>query len=501
VAVNRRILIQAAAPSIFLGLLLCGACLLTAWYVNRLHSNLADLLNQDQRSMSAAQDMEIAARQLRFRCYLYLIDPSPSLLKEINDTGSHFLGSWSVAQQCRITPRQKLQLLAVKDGYDEYQRDFDRLRGEVDRGGPRRDYRELAEYHIIRHVSDPCREYLRLSEETMRRHALDSELIATRLNWLMILLGIVAPVGGLISGYGLARRLSRTFHRLSVHVHDMARQLDHDVATIHLAPDGDIGELDRQLGHVVQRVGEVTADLRRQQNEMLRAQQLAAVGQLAAGVAHEIRNPLTSIKMLVEAALREQKPRPFTVDNLRVVHGEVLRLEQTIQGFLDFARPPTPCRKACDLRCVVTQALDLVRTRARQQKIDVEVDCPEEPVIAEVDAGQLRSVLVNLCVNALDAMPRGGRLTVRVIPSETGIRIDVADTGDGIAAEIAPKLFTPFLSTKETGTGLGLSISKRIMEEHGGRIDGCNQPDGGACFTVTLPTPKTESNHADLADH
>jgi signal transduction histidine kinase len=130
----------------------------------------------------------------------------------------------------------------------------------------------------------------------------------------------------------------------------------------------------------------------------------------------------------------------------------------------------------------------LIRARARQQGVEVEAHDPEEPVQGDVDRGQLCTVLVNLFLNALDAMPHGGRLAVSLETSPTAeVRLGVADTGTGILPEVAGRLFTPFASSKPTGTGLGLSISRRIIEEHGGRITACNRPEGGACFTITLP--------------
>jgi signal transduction histidine kinase len=235
---------------------------------------------------------------------------------------------------------------------------------------------------------------------------------------------------------------------------------------------------------------------------MLRAQQLAAVGQLAAGVAHEVRNPLTSIKMLVEAALREHKPRPFTEDNLRIVHGEILRLEQTVQGLLDFARPPKLKKQSSDLCAVVARAVELIRVRARQQKVGIESNGLEEPIHALVDPGQFCTVLVNLLVNALDAMPHGGRLSIQVYATpEQTIHLEVSDTGEGIRSEMIGQLFTPFVSTKPTGSGLGLSISKRIIEEHGGRIAVSNRAGRGACFAITLPATVSEESYADASGH
>jgi signal transduction histidine kinase len=181
----------------------------------------------------------------------------------------------------------------------------------------------------------------------------------------------------------------------------------------------------------------------------------------------------------------------------------VLRLEQTVQGFLDFARPPALQRRLCDVRDVVQRGVDLVRARARQQKVQIDTRCPEAPALAEVDAGQLCTVLVNLFVNALDAMPRGGSLAVRLGASPAGVRLTVTDTGEGISAAVAGRLFTPFASTKPTGCGLGLSISRRIIEEHGGGLAASNAADGGACFTITLPAtaePGGESHAGPASD-
>src|SRR5260221_1178627 len=131
---------------------------------------------------------------------------------------------------------------------------------------------------------------------------------------------------------------------------------------------------------------------------------------VAASVAHEVRNPLTGFKMPVESALQSENRKPLNLEDLQVIHREVARLEQTVQGFLNFARLPAPRCSTCDLRDVVRQAVELVGARARQQGVTLDVHAPDAPVPAFIDPGQLDTVLVNLFINALDAMPQGGRL-------------------------------------------------------------------------------------------
>ena len=252
----------------------------------------------------------------------------------------------------------------------------------------------------------------------------------------------------------------------------------------------------------MRRVEQVTERLQRQQRALLRAEQLSVVGKLAASVAHEIRNPLTSVKMLVGLALRRQKPKPLGEADLRVIHDEVGRVEHTVQHLLEFARLPEPKRSQVDLLAVVTHAADLVRSRATEQGVALHIPESHAPVYADVDRDQMHSVLVNLMLNALDAMPHGGRLDVELWPALDGsIVLRVGDSGPGIPDDVLGRLFEPFVSTKPTGTGLGLSISRRIIEEHDGTIRVQNRPEGGACFTIRLPARPAEMNHHADAAH
>src|SRR5260370_23043575 len=264
----------------------------------------------------------------------------------------------------------------------------------------------------------------------MKRVADESSNASLQGTLALVLLGVAGPVGGLVMGYGVARGLQQSIYRLSVRVQDMAHHLDRDVGSVNVVAGGDVQDVALQMRHIVQRVEEVAERLQQHQRDMMRAEQLAAVGQLAAGVAHEVRNPLTGIKMLVESALQSGNKKPLNLEDLQVIHREVARLEKTVQGFLSFARLPTPQCSTCDLRAVVREATELVGGRARQQGVTLAVRTPGDPVDAFIDRGQLDTVLVNLFINALDAMPHGGQLEVEVEHTAgAGARVVVADTG------------------------------------------------------------------------
>lgn len=221
---------------------------------------------------------------------------------------------------------------------------------------------------------------------------------------------------------------------------------------------------------------------------VLRAESLAEVGQVAAGLAHELRNPLTAIKMLVQANREDAESQGLPAEDLRVIELEIRRMEERLNVFIDFARPPRPERRLIDLKMVVDQTLALVGGRARKQRVALNFESPPSPVEVEADGEQLRQLLVNLALNALDVMPRGGVLEVEIRPAAgAGVEVIVLDTGPGIPDRHFARLYEPFFTTKETGLGLGLPVSQRIAHDHGGTLCATNRPQGGAQFVLRLP--------------
>jgi two-component system sensor histidine kinase HydH len=232
--------------------------------------------------------------------------------------------------------------------------------------------------------------------------------------------------------------------------------------------------------------------------QLLRAEQMMAIGQVAAGVAHELRNPLTSIKGLIQVNLRELGDRGLPTEDLEVIEHEIRRMEKSLQTFLDFARPPRPERRLQPIAVIVERVLALVGGRARKQQVDLRFLQQASGVEADVDGGQIQQLLLNLVLNALDAMPQGGTVEMELgSPRDGFLEVYVRDTGPGIASHILPKVFETFVSSKETGVGLGLPLSRRIAEDHGGTLIAYNLPVEGACFLLRLPVATQSIPFAD----
>jgi signal transduction histidine kinase len=226
---------------------------------------------------------------------------------------------------------------------------------------------------------------------------------------------------------------------------------------------------------------------------VLRSEQLAAVGQLAAGLAHELRNPLMAMKVLVQSASELGEEHVMTTTDLHVLEEEIDRLERLVKVFLDFAQPPRLQQRVFQLDSAIRSVMHLLEPRAIRRGVHVVLRSSHSPVEIEADESQVRQVVMNLLINAMEAVRSGGRVEIRLgsLMDETSASwttIDVVDDGCGLPAELGSRIFDPFISTKETGVGLGLSICRRIVESHGGAIQCADSPTGGSVFTVQLPT-------------
>jgi signal transduction histidine kinase len=226
-------------------------------------------------------------------------------------------------------------------------------------------------------------------------------------------------------------------------------------------------------------------ELRATVEQLLIADRHSSLGRMSAAIVHEIRNPLGAIKGAAEA-LESSVPRGRE-EFLGIIKLESDRLNELVTDFLRFARPRAPEMLPTPAHEVIDSVAKLTRNQAERSRVRIEIFAADDLPPVMMDAEQMKQVLLNLILNAIDAMPRGGCLTVDVSRSGDGLVIIVKDTGEGIDPAVRATLFSPFVTTKARGSGLGLAIAHRLVSQHGGRITADDAAGGGAVFQVWLP--------------
>jgi two-component system sensor histidine kinase HydH len=247
------------------------------------------------------------------------------------------------------------------------------------------------------------------------------------------------------------------------------------------------GDANGHLGKVI-----LFRDLTEIQNlkaEVERSRRLASLGRLAAGVAHEIRNPLSSIKGFATYFMDRYKDVPEDQKTAEIMIQEVERLNRVITQLLEFARPMSLHKRPVSMPDIINHSLKMIERKAEEKKIKITVNISPEINEVSLDPDRMNQVLLNLYLNAVEAMPEGGTLTIELFPdrADNGISVVVSDTGIGINAEDAAHIFDPYFTTKTSGTGLGLAIVHRIVQAHAGEIRVDSEPNLGTSVTLNLP--------------
>jgi signal transduction histidine kinase len=296
----------------------------------------------------------------------------------------------------------------------------------------------------------------------------------------LVILGI-----GTIVAVILAGRYSRPIEQMAAAAGKVASG-DFD-QSLPVARRDEIGQLARSFDHMIARLRED-----RELRERLRtAEHMATVGQFARSIAHEIKNPLNFISLSVDHMRDAYRPGngeqaaryESLIDNIK---GEVARISHFAESFLEYGRPFELHRRRCSLNILLDEVLELVAARAVAGQVQIRRDIAALPELT-VDPGFIKTCLYNIVINAFEAMPGGGVLTVRGSVGESQVTLAFADTGEGLSAMDMDKVFTPLFSTKQGGLGLGLALTRRIIEEHGGKVSFTSTRGRGSEVSLHLP--------------
>jgi signal transduction histidine kinase len=256
-----------------------------------------------------------------------------------------------------------------------------------------------------------------------------------------------------------------------------------------------IAEVEMCLPYLITKLETAISDLKENQGRLIHAEKLASMGQMAAGIAHELNNPLGVILMYAHILREDLAGRTESERQLedidRIIH-ESERSRSIVKGILNFAREEKVDREPTDINALLSEAIEAARALEAAGQVRVELDLDDALGLCRVDRRQMRQVFDNIIKNAIEAMPGGGSLTVESRKGVGQFTVAISDTGPGIPLENLPRLFSPFFTTKPAGkgTGLGLVVCYGIVKMHGGTIEAANRPGGGARFEITVREPQ-----------
>ncbi len=497
-----------AVPAVAISLTLLAIGIGAAWYFHVQDANFSLLLKRLTAENQAGVEVANKLTGIRRQLTLYRRHDETHSLKSIQQLDEEFWQWLSQAEQLSSSDEQRTWVLQTREAYQPASAEL-RVAWQSPESEPISDGRiELLISDVISGRALPAAENYRQSSQRAVLQASEENIVITgRVTIGLVVLGLCGALAGLLIGYVMSRVVSRSVVQLNLPIRDAAGKLAEVIGPVSLRGVDRLDDVKPALHDLADQIGKVVIRLQKSQRDALRAEQLAALGQLAAGMAHELRNPLTSIKLLVQSAAEQGASGVLEGRDLIILEQEIVRLERAIQLFLDFARPAKLQKQRFDLREVIENTVELVSKRAARQHVKLICQLSDRPLLIEADAEQIRQVTLNLLINSLDVLPGGGTIDITVdLPdnprdAHTGdisatvrrVLLQICDNGPGLPDSLVERIFEPFVSTKETGLGLGLSICRRIVEDHGGTIGAGNRAGGGAEFHVELPLAESSA--------
>ena len=471
-----------------------GAAAAVTWYTIHIEKMLTTIIEHNMAAFANAEALENAlVNQKGFVSY-YFLDSDPEWLQQLNQYRQIFDQRLAEAKTLAHGPAQAEALDRIEGRYRSYVELKDKVIAQFNSG--QRSASTILNQQVRLHFFDIlslCEAYKNIQTraiETARQETFSQTA------QLRIVAATVSLVGFLLAGIlalilvkqilnPIARLLETTF------ADDTARY-----------PDNVVAALSKSVADLIHNVDQTQSELAKSREHLLQAEKMAVVGKLAAGMAHSIRNPFTSVKMRLFSLARTLRMTAAQKEDFDVISEEIRHIDTIVQNFLEFSRPPKLAMQSIAISTIVDNTLQLLSHRLKSYDVTIELSRPHQVPPVQADPEQLKEVLVNLMVNACEAFEqRGGRIKIeeKVVTGDGDgrrrVMVRLSDSGPGIDPALHEQVFQPFFTTKEDGTGLGLSIAQRIVDEHGGRLTLESAPGLGAVFVITLPIEDMESEY------
>jgi signal transduction histidine kinase len=465
---------------------LVGA-LVTVWYTYRMEGLLNNILDKNVAALQEAEALENAlVNQKGFVSY-YFLDGNPDWLRQLGEYRQIFKQRLKEVRSTVETERQKEAVERIETEYNLYTTGKDEVikhyrAGEKEVGA--RLHSEVRTFFFK--TLQLCEDYKKLHKQRIEYAMAKSHAEA---RGLRIIVGTAILIVILLS----LLLIFVLFSQILGPIRRIAREAEREGASGESRDE--VKALSLRVRGLIEDVDQKQEELEISRAHLLQAEKMALVGKLAAGVAHTIRNPLTSVKMRLFSLGRTLDLNVTQKEDFEVISEEVGHIDTIVQNFLEFSRPPKLKMQKVSPSEVVDLVLQLLEHRLKSYDVDIQVIRKQALPEIELDPEQLKEVLVNLIVNACEAMERGGSIAIHEEASfeESLGRVAViglTDNGPGISESARKRIFEPFFTTKDEGSGLGLSIALRIVEKHGGRLDLTSKEGEETTFSITLPVPE-----------
>ena len=454
------------------------------WYTHQMQTLLTYIVDRNVAAFQAAEALETAlVNQKGFVSY-YFLDGDPDWLRQLGRYRQIFQERLNQVRSLVETRKQEEAIDRIETEYRQYIDAKDKViayykAGERDAGARLHSKMRDRFFKIL----ELCQDYKKLHTEKIKQVRELSRVQAGKLRLFAGSAMFIVLFLALLMGFVFINHILGPLKRL-------AMETDRNRAS---GESGDeVIALSRSVHGLIEEYDQTQFELVKSRDHLVQAEKLALVGKLAAGMAHSIRNPLTSVKMRLFSLGRTLDLSAPQKEDFDVISDEIRHIDTIVENFLEFSRPPKLKVQRVSPSDVVDSAVKLLEHRLKSYDVSIDINRKRPLSEIQADPEQLKEVLVNLVVNACEAMDGGGSI---VINEEEGLKdpfgrvvvVRLSDNGPGISTAIKEKVLQPFFSTKEEGTGLGLSIASRIVEQHGGKLEFSSEEGKGTTFTIILP--------------
>lgn len=474
-----------------IAIILAGGFLIIS-YIYRIQDETTTLMEQNVRSAKTAKELTLSLYDIRAASLTYLFDRSPERIAILQQKQSDFILLLQKAKESANTEEENVLIQQISALFSNYQQTLTNALElhKMGRISQPNKLIVLASQDLINTIEEKTNSFIAKNESAQAEYQESIQKNDNIIRSAMYALGFGGIVLGIVLGWMVARILLNPIYKLVLKVRDAAGS--EVVEHIKMSPGKELEELDLHINRLIGRINQANEDLRRNRELLERSSKLAAIGKIAPALAHEIRNPLTAIKMLIHVMMEEPGISKDKLHDLEIITHEINRVEGFLQNFLKYARPSKPQMQMVSIVPVVQETLHLLQPRMKQNKIGLTEIHEQENLRIKADPDMIKQVVMNLVLNAIESMGQDGELRFSTIvkaedPENKILQVIISDSGPGIPDDILDSLFDPFVKGKDQGIGLGLSISQRIAELHHGWISASNNQGKGATFTVNLP--------------